>query len=147
MSFLSFTVDGIVYQCNKKGYPIFPFRKSPRKFSGSESLTEREFIQQINAENINLHETEAYKWFKRKLGKPVCQDMSALGRLISRISKLEFPREAYRRTSTTIYWFHTNWTQIKVFLNKHKVYGFHSTKGLITFDAPLVLPKIFYIIP
>ena len=146
MSFISFTVDGLVYRCNEQGFPITIRRKSPRKCPVKEADVERSFLQRMKAENIDLKETEAYKWFTEKLGKPVWCDMSALGRLISDLMNIEFPREAYRRANTTIYWFNENWSDITHFLRIHKVTGLHSTKGTITFDVPTNLPKIIWII-
>ena len=146
MSFLSFNVDGLNYLCNGQGFPIFGKRKSPRKTIVKEGDVEREFLQRMKAENQDIKETEAYKWFEKKLGNPNWHDMSALGRLISRIANIEFAREAYRRANTTIYWFHQHWSDIVHFLRIHKVFGHHSTKGTISFDVPLVLPKIIWII-
>ena len=146
MSFLSFNVDGLNYLCDGQGFPIFGKRKSPRKCTINEAHTEREFLQRMAAENQDIKTTEAYKWFEKKLGKPNWNDMSALGRLISRLTNIEFPREAYRRANTTLYWFHMNWNNIVHFLRIHKVLGYHSKKGIISFDVPLVLPKIIWII-
>ena len=146
MSFLNFTVDGLVYRCNEHGFPVTIVRKTARKNIINEVFVEQVFIQRMKAENINLKETEAYKWFVDKLGKPILTTTSALGRLISNLTNIQFPREAYRRTSTTIYWFHKNWSTIKLFLRIHKVTGLHSKKGTITFNVPTNLPKIIWII-
>ena len=146
MSFLSFTVDNIVYRCNGQGTPITIMRKSPRRNVVNEVDVERAFLQRMKAENINLKDTEAYKWFADKLGKPTWNLTSALGRLISNLTNIQFPREAYRRAGTTIYWFNEHWSDITHFLRIHKVTGLHSTKGTITFDVPTKLPKIIWII-
>ena len=146
MSFISFTVDGLVYRCNEQGFPITLTRKTARKTPFKEADVERAFLQRMKAENIDLTETETYKWFRSKLGKPVWSNTSSLGRLLSSLMHIEFPREAYRRANTTIYWFHCHWSDITLFLRIHKVTGLHSTKGTITFDAPLQLPKIIWVI-
>lgn len=147
MSFLSFTVDGIVYLCNEQGYPIINIRrKSRRRNVVKEVDVERAFLQKMKAENIDLKDTEAYKWFADKLGKPTMNQTTALGRLLSDLMHIEFPREAYRRSGTTIYWFNEHWSDITHFLQIHKVTGLHSTKGTITFNIPMRIPKLIWII-
>ena len=146
MCFLYFVVDGARYECNKNGVPIVKKRQSPRITMLNEANTERAHLRNLARLNVNLKETEAYKWLATKLKRPTWPETTALGRLLSNLFQIPMPREAYRRANTTLYWFHENWDIIKNIFQTHKITALHSLKGEIYFLMPMKVPPVVTVV-
>ena len=115
--------DG-VYMLFTKGRPSTKtWRENPRRLIGGEvqeeviyrlRLTHRRFVPELS---------KIYLYMKSKIPEPIVPHdvFLCVGWLIARNLHIQFPREAYRRKSTTIYWLNQQFNQIMNYFHTHDV--------------------------
>ena len=147
MSFKKFIIDGKEFACKKTGCPDV-IRNSVRKdLTKGEVIHEKEFLAFVKKSPVteSYKDTETFKYLNNKFPRLLQPDVSALGRMISRVFGLSMPREVYRRLLTTMYWFIMNWGTLSYIFSHHEIIGVHSKWGKIYFDSPdarFILPII-----
>ena len=145
MSYHYFEVNGKRNDCDKKGNPVATVRKELRHYPSNEVETEKEYLKKVSESNLDVKKSECYFWLTTKFGHVHYWDVIPLGKIISLHFNIPYPREIYRRLSTTLYWFNENWEQIKGILNTNTIIGYHKTKGKIVFNVTVttaIMPVI-----
>ena len=93
---------------------ILPHGKVQEEIAYMSMLKEKHFIPEFS---------KIYQYMKRKIPAPVVSHevFLCLGWFFSSIFHIQFPREAYRRKTTTIYWLNQIFNQIMNYLHTHQV--------------------------
>ena len=116
--------DG-VYMLFTKGRPSTKtWRENPRRLIGGEVQEEVIYKGIIQARGFVPELSKIYLYMKSKIPDIYVphEVFLRLGWFFSSTLHLIFPREAYRRKSTTIYWLNQHFDQIMNYIHNHDFY-------------------------
>ena len=115
--------DG-VYMLFTKGRPSTKtWKEPPRRLIGGQVQEEVIYRGIIQERGFIPEVSKIYLYMKRKIPDyPVPHEVFlCLGWFFARNLNIQFPREAYRRKTTTIYWLNQIFNQIMNYLHTHQV--------------------------
>ena len=99
------------------------WRELPRKLNQGEKQEEQIYQLRIQHRHFLPEFSQIYQYMKSKIPEPVVphEVFLCLGWFFASNLHLNFPREAYRRKTTTIYWLNQHYDQIMNFFHTHEV--------------------------
>ena len=133
-----FIVDGEKYECDSRGVPNTDRRAKRRVLQSSEQTLEKKFLSKLKSTGFTYRHSESANWISRltKDSKPKRMMIYSFAKFFSLFLDMDVPREAYRRSSTCLYWIDDNLKEISKICSEKKIFAVLTTGNVIKLSPP-----------
>ena len=110
--------------CNSKGQPLCSTRATPRRFETENEVdTEKKYIDKMKDLNFNVDQSIANLWLTSIFPESPLKHntITSVAKVFSLLLKRIFPREAYRRRKSCIFWLEENIADIMALCSENKI--------------------------
>lgn len=121
---VAYRVNSGLIKCGADSRPIKNTKRATaRKMEHGEKIVEKLFLSNEAIKSFTPKKCAAYGFLVSSLPRKCINWINVRGfaELMSDALSIEFPREAYRRFATTMFWIETNLEAIKDYISKNNV--------------------------